>query len=80
LVDPRLFDLLDRIIICESNYIATAANPNSSAKGIFQFISSTWDSWGEGDVLNAYDNIRAGVKLFKAKGVQPWLASKDCWK
>lgn len=77
---PRSFALLDRIVVCESNYKPLAKNPLSTAAGIFQFISSTWDAWGEGNVFNAYDNIDAGVKLFKAKGTKPWLASVGCWK
>lgn len=73
------FELLNRIIICESGWKSTAKNPNSTASGIFQFIATTWNSWGEGDVFNPYDNIRAGVKLFEAQGTHPWTASKSCW-
>ena len=74
------FALLNRIIICESNWRADAKNAHSSASGIFQFISSTWANWGEGDVFNPYDNIRSGVKLFEAQGTRPWDSSKSCWQ
>lgn len=30
----------------ESNWNPTAANPNSSAKGLFQFVLGTWQSFG----------------------------------
>lgn len=30
----------------ESNWTPTAANPNSSARGVFQFILGTWQSFG----------------------------------
>jgi hypothetical protein len=73
------FDLLYDIAMCESHFNESAKNAHSTASGIFQFLDSTWKSWGTGDVFNAYDNIEAGVKLFNAKGSSPWLASSDCW-
>lgn len=72
--------MLSRIIQCESGWWPDAKNPLSSASGLFQFISSTWDSWGEGNVFDPYDNIRAGVKLFQVRGVSPWLESIKCYK
>lgn len=73
------YNVLDRIATCESNWRTNAKNPNSSASGVFQFLSSTWNKWGQGDVFNPYDNIRSAVKLFDAEGTTPWLASKKCW-
>ena len=73
------YNLLNRIIECESGWKSSAKNPYSTASGLFQFISSTWNNWGEGDVFDPYDNIRAGVNLFNAEGTKPWNASKSCW-
>ena len=75
----RNYELLSRIIQCESGFRADAKNPVSSASGLAQFLKSTWQSWGDGDVFNPYDNIRAMVKLFKAQGTKPWLSSQSCW-
>lgn len=74
------FELLSKIIWCESGWKPLAKNPNSTASGLFQFIASTWNSWGEGNVFDSYDNIRAGVKLYQAQGTRPWLESKSCWQ
>ena len=53
-----------RIANCESSMNPLAKNPNSSAKGLYQFIDSTWEHYCEGDVLNADDNIDCFVKLY----------------
>ena len=53
------------IAMCESTMNPTAKNPNSSAKGIFQFVDKTWDWACEGDVMNPVDNTKCFVKLFK---------------
>lgn len=73
------FVLLNKIVICESGWKPWAKNSTSSASGLFQFLNSTWASWGEGDVFDPYANIEAGVKLYNARGTSPWLASKNCW-
>lgn len=75
------FELLNRIVICESGWKPTAQNSTSSAGGIFQFLDSTWvhyssSSWNKYD---PYKNIDAGIALFKSKGTDPWNASKSCW-
>lgn len=51
---------------CESNFNQYAKNPNSTAKGIYQFISKTWTNYCEGDVLNYQDNIKCFVLNYKA--------------
>jgi hypothetical protein len=53
-----------RIADCESKTGTQLFNPNSSAKGIYQFIDKTWANYCEGDVLNADDNIKCFVKLY----------------
>lgn len=49
-----------RIAKCESGFDPNAKNPNSTATGIYQWLSTTWQNIGSpGDRLNAEDNIRA---------------------
>ncbi|MFA6989759.1 MAG: transglycosylase SLT domain-containing protein [Candidatus Gastranaerophilaceae bacterium] len=50
---------------CESGYNPNAKNPNSSARGIYQFLSGTWKNYCEGSVLNATDNIKCFMKWYK---------------
>lgn len=50
-------DLALKIAICESNLDPRAKNPSSTAKGIYQFISSTWENYCDGNVFNYKDNI-----------------------
>jgi len=54
-----------------------AKNPASTATGVYQFIEGTWKSICEGDVLNAEDNVKCGVKLIAAGDEHHWNASKD---
>jgi len=69
-----------KIAQCESELFPTAKNPNSSAKGIFQIINGTWQHFKcEGDVLNAEDNIKCGVKILKGQGLAAWQESASCW-
>lgn len=65
-------DRLVSIARCESKLVSTAKNPNSSAAGIFQLLSSTQSRYG---VTNPYDprqNIRAAVRLYQVEGLNPW--------
>ena len=76
------FELLDRIIYCESGWKASAQNKTSSAGGLFQFLDSTWDRYSDlgMEKYNPYDNIRAGIALYKNEGTAPWDSSLGCWK
>ena len=76
------FELLNRIIICESGWRADAQNPISSAGGLFQFLDSTWartasPGW---EKYNPYRNIDAGIALYNKEGTAPWTESESCWK
>lgn len=54
-----------RIAKCESGFNHLARNPNSTAKGVYQFLNSTWAKNCEGDVLNYKDNIACFVKYYR---------------
>jgi len=54
-----------RIAWCESRYHLLAENPNSTAKGIMQFIDGTWEAYCEGDVFDPVANLRCFKKLYK---------------
>ena len=63
----------------ENNIIfnSLAKNQNSTASGVFQFIKDTWNGYCEGDVFDAEDNVRCGVKILaKTGGIRHWEASR----
>lgn len=70
-----------RIARCESNFNQYAKNPNSTAKGIYQFIDGTWRSncLKDGNVYDFVDNINCFWKVYKSQGDRPWASSKACW-
>lgn len=77
-------DLPLNIARCESGFNHLAKNKNSTASGVFQYLSSTWKSTDEGkaglSVFDADANVRAAVKYIASRGhAQPWNASKHCW-
>ena len=53
-----------RIGRCESNLDPLAKNPNSSASGIYQFVSKTFENYCEGDVYNPEDNIKCFLEIY----------------
>lgn len=72
-VDPELALYLARI---ESNLTASARNPRSSAKGIYQFIDGTWKAFCEGDVKDAEDNITCAMQMLgeDPRNISHWKA------
>ncbi len=58
------FALIKSIIRVESNFNPKARNPGSSATGLMQIISGTWNwlTGGSGDPTKPDDNIAAGAK------------------
>lgn len=46
-----------RVLQCESRLDRYAKNPNSSAKGVGQFINKTWENYCGGDVYDYQDNV-----------------------
>lgn len=82
-VSPLLYE----IGRCESGHNLKAKNPNSSAKGEYQFIKSSWkhyglELWGE-DWINkdifSKDNEELAIYVFNKYGTKDWLESKSCW-
>jgi len=63
-VESTYTDLEYKIMMCESGGNPLAQNPNSTAKGLFQFLDSTWANNCEGDVFNANDNTVCFRKWF----------------
>jgi len=49
---------------CESQLNPLAKNPHSTAKGVYQFINSTWKNNCDGDVYNYEDNIKCFMENF----------------
>ncbi len=62
-VDP---DTLLRTARMESNLNPKIQNPTSSAGGLFQFIDSTWRSYGQGkNKFDAYASADAGARFMR---------------
>lgn len=73
-------EVMYKIMMCESGGIATAKNPNSSAKGLYQVIDGTWRAFQcTGDPYNAEDNRRCAEKIAE-DGLHHWDASATCWQ
>lgn len=58
----------------ESNFNPLAKNPNSSATGVYQFITRTWMSLCEGNREDARDNTRCAMKIISKGGISHWCA------
>lgn len=53
------------IAYCESSFDPYAKNPNSTAKGVYQFLDGTWEWIGaSGTPFNAEENIRQFMKWY----------------
>lgn len=64
----------------ESHMRPEAANPVSSARGLFQILIGTWNAYGcSGDRLDASDNIACARRIYDAEGTRPWNASAHAW-
>jgi hypothetical protein len=60
-------ELLNKIAGIESGYKSSAANPNSTAKGLFQFTDSTWKGMGgkKGEQFDPEKNAELGAKFVR---------------
>ena len=66
---------LQRIAQCESGGNPRAISPSGQYRGKYQFDRSTWQRWGgTGDPARAPESVqdRVAVKLYRARGTQPW--------
>ena len=73
--------LMLKIVACESQYIPTAKNKKSSAKGLLQILDGTWKHFEcSGDVLSVEDNLACGVKILEGQKLAAWSESFSCWK
>lgn len=53
-----------KIARCESNLNPYAKNPNSSATGLFQFTSGTWNLIGGQDIFDYKEQIKMFVEYY----------------
>jgi hypothetical protein len=79
-LDPELPLAIAR---CESQFQWDAANRGSSARGVFQYVATTWRHTDEGkrgtSALDAEANIRMALTHIATIGTSPWRASRACW-
>lgn len=73
-----------RIAKCESGFNQFAANKTSSARGVYQWLSSSWRNQpashgGTVSVFDAEANVSAAVWLIAHGKTSPWNASRSCW-
>lgn len=72
---------------CESRGDYEAANPSSSARGGYQFLTGSWKAYGHKDrygVSQAHlatpaQQDEAALITWERDGTRPWNASKSCW-
>ncbi len=80
-------DVLLRIRYCESTNDYQAAHAVSSARGAYQFLTSSWEWYGHAarygaaraDLATPAQQDEAAVLTLKRDGTRPWLASRSCW-
>lgn len=72
---------------CESRDRYDAANPSSSARGAYQFLSGSWAAYGHkdrygvstADQASPAQQDEAALITWERDGTRPWNASKSCW-
>lgn len=81
------YSLAKNIAWCESEYDPSAKNASSTASGLYQFLTGTWNHyallhWGTltGHDRNDYgDSAELGVWVIANYGTTDWDASASCW-
>lgn len=79
--------ILLEIRFCESTDNYTAANSRSSARGAYQFLSSSWAWYGHAarygvssaDQATPAQQDEAALLTWQQDGTRPWYASRHCW-
>jgi hypothetical protein len=72
---------------CESTDNYSAANPRSSARGAYQFLTKSWVYYGhaerygvgEAHLATPAQQDEAALITWQKSGTRPWLASAHCW-
>src|SRR3990167_10830641 len=76
------FELVSRIIACESSWNPLAYNHKSHDSGLMQinlyFHAKTAEAMNL-DLSKTEDNIKYGLHLMKTNGTRDYLASAHCW-
>jgi len=67
------------IIETESEWNPKAQNPDSTAKGLFQFLDQTWNENCFGDPFNPEHNIECGLELLSKNQYWRWQSSQNEW-
>ncbi len=76
-----------KVVWCESRMKSDAKNPHSSARGLFQWLTGSWNYYGKQlwgslkgkDPYNPIDNIDLAIYVIQKRGYQDWGSSKGCW-
>ena len=71
------FELAYNLAHFESRLKPDVKNPKSSATGIYQFLKSTWKENCKGDILNAEDNIKCGIRMLSEGGIGHWTVDPN---
>ena len=72
---------------CESRDNYGAANPSSSARGAYQFLTGSWAAYGhkarygvtQAHQASPAQQDEAALITWQRDGTRPWNASKSCW-
>ncbi|HEX3782832.1 MAG TPA: transglycosylase family protein [Pseudonocardiaceae bacterium] len=73
------------VIQCESGGNPTAQNAHSTASGLFQFLDSSWASYGglqyapRAKEATAAQQYAVAETAYRESGLSPWAASESCW-
>jgi murein DD-endopeptidase MepM/ murein hydrolase activator NlpD len=62
---------LRQIVMHESGFNNTAQNPTSTAYGMFQFLDSTWPSYGVKKTSDPWQQTQAGLRYIKERYGDP---------
>jgi len=83
--DVQKYNLLKRIITCESRWDIMAYNKKSGDYGLFQINEKWWDKKAKELGFENYkddwkENIQLGIWIYENYGKKPWNWSRTCWK
>ena len=73
------WSMLRQLVMHESGFNNTAQNPTSSAYGMFQFLNSTWPSYGVRKTSDPWKQTQAGMKYIKGRYGDP-RGAWDFWQ